>query len=61
MSEWRFKVRPTRYGQEWLAWCAKTDNLGDGPLSVDFGLDCHFEFGSTAEDALSKLKREVLN
>jgi hypothetical protein len=61
MSEWRFKARKTRDDREWLAWCAKTDDLGDGPLLVDLSLDCHFEFGSTEEDALSKLKREVLH
>lgn len=60
-GDWYFASRLVRDGQEWIAWCAKTTDLGEGPLSVPFDLDCYFEFGATEEDAISKLKREVLH
>jgi hypothetical protein len=63
-SEWRFKVKRSKFDaliprHQFIAWCAKTDELGDGPMDVDFSLEVHFEFGATAEDALRKLKQEV--
>jgi hypothetical protein len=46
---------------EFIAWCAKTEDLGNGPLEVDFAHECHFEFGATADEALAKLKAQVFN
>lgn len=59
---WHFKARPSRTIKgEFIAWCAKTEELGDGPLDVAFDLEVHFEFGSSEDEALSKLRKEVLN
>lgn len=61
-DEWRFAVRPGRNGVGgFIAWCARTDALGGGPLDVDGGLAVHFQFGATAEEALSQLRAEVYN
>ena len=66
LGEWYFKVRPSRAGmgsdKAFLAWCAKTPYLSDGPISVQlWGEEVYSTFGRTADEALSKLKREVLN
>jgi hypothetical protein len=62
MDEWNFKVRMARNrGKiQFLAWCARTPDLRDGPLEIPLSEEVHFEFADTAEEALSKLKREVL-
>lgn len=60
--EWSFAVREARgMPGVFLAWCAKTTELGSGPLDVELKFDVHAAFGETAKDALSKLKREVFN
>lgn len=58
---WFFEVRPTRNVVGYIAWCAKTNKLGDGPLDVAFNEEVHFAFGSTAQAALGELKREVFS
>lgn len=63
-AEWQFKVRPVRrpspFGK-FIAWTARTEDLGDSPLDVAFDKECHFEFGQTADEALAKLKKEVFH
>lgn len=61
--EWYFKVKKTRPGSmgRYLAWCARTPHLGEGPLDVPFEFETHAEFADTSEEALEKLRREVLN
>jgi len=61
IGEWYFKVRKTRTGDEFIAWCAKTSLLGNGPLQVGLDEDVFCQFGRTEQEALDKLKREVLN
>lgn len=61
IGEWHFKVRKTRDGSQFIAWCAKTPVLGDGPLDVDFNIETFFQFAPTPEEAIMALKREVLN
>lgn len=62
IGNWYFKVRPVRDDPgNWLAWCARTPNLGNGPLKIDPWEETHFEFGETADAAMAKLKAEVLN
>jgi hypothetical protein len=58
--EWHFRARLARNGSEFIAWCARTPELRNGPLEVDLSEEVYFEFGSTAEEAIAKLKREVL-
>lgn len=59
--EWQFRVRRCRNGLPgFVAWCARTHDLGNGPLDVSAAEETHFEYGPTAEEALGKLKREVL-
>jgi hypothetical protein len=58
---WWFIARPRILAPGSMAWCAKTPALGANPLDVDIGQDVHFEFGETADEALRKLKAEVLN
>lgn len=60
LGEWYFECREAKIIEGFLAWCAKTPDLGEGPLDVPFELTVYFEFGSTAEEALKKLKRQVL-
>jgi hypothetical protein len=63
-TEWHFKVRLSNagYGKEYLAWCAHVGvDLRNGPLQIALDEEVHFEFGTTPEEALSKLRREVLN
>jgi hypothetical protein len=63
VGEWHFKVKRTRSGSPlpFLAWCAKTPMLGNSPLDMDFTeREVYFEFGETADEALTKLKKEVL-
>jgi hypothetical protein len=57
---WNFKVRPAR-GGGFLAWCARADNLGDGPMDIAAHEEVHFEFGTTADEAMAKLRAEVLS
>lgn len=58
---WRFAVRACRNGAGFIAWCAKSDDLANGPLEVDATEEVHFEFGPTADEALGRLKRSVLS
>lgn len=60
--EWHFKVRQMRDGSgQYLAWCARTPDLHEGPLEISLTEEVHFEFGATEQAALQKLKAEVLN
>jgi hypothetical protein len=63
-QEWYFKVRPSRAKApkesiEFLAWCARTPVLGDGPLDVDPAEEVYFQFGDTPECALHRLKQDL--
>lgn len=60
---WRFRSRPTRRGERFIAWCARVSyaELGNGPMDVNPNEEVHFEFGKTHEDALARLKRLVLS
>jgi hypothetical protein len=59
-GEWFFAARPTRCGDRYLAWCAKTAELGDGPMAIPASEEVHFEFGWSADEALEKLYKELL-
>jgi hypothetical protein len=59
IGDWYFKVILDYDG--FLGWCAKTPNLGNSPLEVDFNETVHFDYGETAEDVIKKLSREVFN
>ena len=56
MSEWHFKTRACQQTPGWLAWCARTAELGNGPMDVHPRHDVHFKFGETEEEALQKLR-----
>ena len=63
-GSWYFKVRQSTdpdevMGKEFLGWCAQTPELGDSPLEVNENV--YFDFGSTREEVMTKLYREVLN
>jgi hypothetical protein len=58
---WFFKVRECTHSEQFIAWCAKTAYLGNSPMDIPAHEEVHFDFGATPEEALSKLKREVLN
>jgi hypothetical protein len=60
MDPWYFKVRRCCFSNMFIAWCAHTPDLQNGPLEIDPDQDVHFEFGWTAKEALFKLKCEVL-
>jgi len=51
VGDMHFRARQSRshrLGCEWMAWCAKTPDLGDSALSVPFGMDCWFQYAPTA-------------
>jgi hypothetical protein len=55
---WFFAARPCRNGLSgFIAWCKRSDLSGEGPME-EFG-DVYFEFGSTADEAIALLAREV--
>jgi hypothetical protein len=57
---WHFKAKPLRDGGGFMGWCARTPDLGEGPMSIDFAEEVvHFEFGKTEDDVIGKLRREV--
>jgi hypothetical protein len=60
-GEWFFAVRPLRHGDGYAAWCAKTADLGDGPMAIPASEEVHFEFGRSTDEALEKLYKEVLS
>lgn len=57
---WYFKVIRSVSGNGFLAWCAKTPNLGHNPLQCDAEI-VHFELRPTAEAAITALQKEVLS
>lgn len=59
-DDWRFTAKPGK-GSGFTAWCAKSEYLGNSPLDLPFDMEVYFEFGNTAEEAISKLKRKILN
>ena len=61
IGDWYFKVICNDGNNNFLGWCAKTPNLGNSPLEVDFNETVHFDYGDTAEDVIKKLSLEVLN
>lgn len=57
---WFFRVRRCGHGEPgFVAWCAKTPDLRDGPLEVDWNEEVHFEFGATEREAISRLKASL--
>lgn len=61
-GDWYIAVRPCKFvrnGPYFVAWCAKTPELGDNPLAVDFSETVYFEHGDTADEAIRKLKRSI--
>lgn len=58
---WRFAVVETDLPNQFIAWCAQSDDLGNGPLDIPFDIDVHFEFASSEDEAIRKLKAEVLS
>lgn len=64
-ADWFFAVRPTRNlkspREKFMAWCARTPLLGDGPLDISIYDDVHVEFGPSADAALKKLQRSLLH
>lgn len=61
IGEWFFAVRPRNHGAGFIAWCAKSPHLANGPLQVDLGIEVHVRFGRTEDEALQELKAEVLS
>lgn len=57
-QKWHFKVTPCR-GGKFMAWCAQTPVLGNGPLDVAPAEEVYFQFGDTPEYALYRLKAEL--
>jgi hypothetical protein len=61
IRDWNFKVKQAQDGT-WLAWAARVDDLGDGPLDMKAlppTIEVHYEFGANAEAALQNLKRSI--
>lgn len=60
VMEWRFAVRPSPSGG-FIAWCAKVADLGSGPLDIPLDVEVYFAFADSKEEALRRLRREVLH
>ncbi|QXX74280.1 hypothetical protein MHY1_01090 [Methylovirgula sp. HY1] len=59
-GEWFIRVRPNRTpGEAFLGWAAKTEDLGSGPLEVDFSLDVFFEFGDNLNVLFETLEAQI--
>lgn len=61
---WYFKARRLRGRQpiarcQFIAWCARTPNLGSGPLDISAQFDTYVKFGETQGEAIEKLHREI--
>lgn len=46
-----------QHKHQYVAWCAQSKRLGDGPYNVGVGATVEYEYGATQEEALTKLKR----
>jgi hypothetical protein len=60
LGRWHMAVRACRVplgNRLFIAWAARTSDLGTGPMEVDWNEETHFEFGETAEEALCRLRR----
>ena len=57
-NEWHFWVRPARAGG-YVAWAAKTPELGEAPSDVPRGVVVLFLFDDGEDEALRRLKQEV--
>ncbi len=58
VGEWQFRVRPARSGG-YVAWAAKTPELGESPMDVPRGGVVLFLFDDDEDEALQRLKRQV--
>jgi hypothetical protein len=55
-----FKVASCRRGsKKFIAWCAKTPVLGNGPLEVAPAEEVYFQYGDTPEYVLYRLKQDL--
>lgn len=61
-EDWYYAVRPARNlgdpASKYVAWCARTPDLGIGPIDRDLD-DCHVRFAATPEAALAGLRAEM--
>jgi hypothetical protein len=64
-GKWYFRARECRNGtwandKKYIGWCAQTPFLGNGPIDIGFDYDVRFQFGSSENEVLGRLKAEVL-
>jgi hypothetical protein len=60
LGDFYCRVRRARAGRHrYVAWAARTPELGNGPLEVPFAEDCYFEFGDSVEEAMERLSRDL--
>lgn len=56
---WYFRVTRSK-NKNWIAWCAKDPIFAHSPLWESASTKVWFEYGQTKEEAIAKLKAEVL-
>ena len=56
---WHYKVRHLDATCKFIAWCARTTELGKGPLDIDLSETVYFAFGSTADDAVRQIAEDL--
>lgn len=59
---WYFAVKPCEHPDlpNYLAWCSQQPLVADHPLREPEDREIYFEFGRTKEEAIARLKAEVL-
>jgi hypothetical protein len=59
LSDWHYRVRPTRSGGGYVAWAATTPELGEAPTDVAPGHVVLSLYDDSEEEALHRLKLAI--
>lgn len=58
-GDWYFRVTRSR-NKNWIAWCARSPLVAHTPMWEPPSTSVWFRYGQTKEEAIAKLKAEVL-
>lgn len=61
VGDWYFAASPPKKIQHWSAWCSKSKLTENSPVFESPDKQIWFQFGITKEEAVDKLKTEVLD
>jgi len=64
IGEWHYRVRASRLGSPgdcaFIAWCARTAELGVGPIDIDPAETVFFSLGKTPEAVFAEILRDIM-